>query len=151
MEQVPDEDSGVYALIEADRRCANSKRLSDRFFGALRLAGKLRQRLAELTDRQVGQLVRDVVADELRVLSPEMEICEDAARRLFRSRGGSWTNLDASIANETSPPCPLCGSETTYHVGIDEPDFLLCMRADCEHKVSLGIGGGDKSGGKGDE
>jgi hypothetical protein len=139
MAQASDEDFGVYALLEAQRRFANSKRLSDRFFGPMCIAGLLRKCLAKLTDRQVGQLVSDVVADELRVLSPEMEICEHAARRLFRSAGGSWAEDDKSAMDEDTPPCPACGSETTYHIGIDEPDFLLCVRADCEHKEPLGI------------
>jgi len=139
MAQASDEDFGVYALLEAQRRFANSKRLSDRFFGPMCIAGLLRKCLAKLTDRQVGQLVSDVVADELRVLSPEMEICEHAVRRLFRSAGGCWRDQDTSVVDDAMPPCPLCGSETTYHVGIDEPDFLLCVRADCEHKEQLGI------------
>ena len=137
MAQGSDEDFDVYALLEAQRRFANSKRLSDRFFGPMCIAGLLRKCLAKLTDRQVGQLVSDVVADELRVLSPAMEICEHAARRLFRSGGGGWTEQDASVMDYATPPCPLCGSETIYQVGIDEPDFLLCMRAGCEHKEHL--------------
>jgi len=136
---LPDDDFGVHALIEAQRRVANSKKLSDRFLGAVRLAGLLRKRLAMLTDRQIGQLVSDVVADELRVLSPEMEILEHAVRRLFRSGGGSWRDQDTSVMDDATPPCLLCGSETIYHVGIDEPDFLLCVRARCEHKEPLGI------------
>jgi hypothetical protein len=139
MEQASDEDFDVYALIEAQRRSAHAKRLSDRFLGAVYLAGLLRQRLAKLTDRQVGQLVGDVVADELRVLSPEMEICEHVVMRLLRSGGGSWKEQDASVVNEVTPPCPLCGSETICHVGIDEPDFLLCVRAGSEHKEPLGV------------
>jgi hypothetical protein len=139
MEQLSDEDFGVYALIREQRRLANSKRLSDRFLGAVRLAGMLRQRLAKLTDRQIGQLVSDVVADEFRVLGPEMEICEHAVRRLFRSEGGRWAEGEKSAMDEDTPPCPACGSETIYQVGIDEPDFLLCVRANCEHKVTLGI------------
>ena len=122
---MPDDDFGVHALIEAQRRVANSKKLSDRFLGAVRLAGLLRKRLAMLTDRQIGQLVSDVVADELRVLGPEMEICEHAVRRLFRSAGGSWAKDDKSAMDEDTPPCPACGSETIYHVGIDESDYLL--------------------------
>jgi len=143
VERPLDRDLGVHGIIEAQRRSEGSARLSDAFIGAMRLAAKLRQRLARLTDRQVGQLVRDVVADGLRVLSPEMEICEDAARRLFRSGGGRWAEQDASVGNETAPPCPACGAETICQVGIDEPDFLLCASADCQHKEPLGIGTDD--------
>jgi hypothetical protein len=104
--------------------------------------GGIKRRLAQLTDRQIGQLLWDHVLDELTLFGPGAAICEHAVRRLLRSEGGSWTANEKSVMDEDSPPCPACGSETVHHVGIGEPDFLLCARADSGHKESLGISGG---------
>jgi hypothetical protein len=142
MEQASDKESGVHALIEAQRRLLGSKHPFEQVVGTLWVAGTLKRRLAQLTDRQVGQLLWDHVLDELTLFGPDAAICEHAVRRLLRSENGSWNEREKSVMDEDTPPCPACGSETTYHGGIDEPDFLLCMRADSVHKESLGISGG---------
>ena len=146
MEKASDKEFDAHTLIEAQRRLMSSKHPFERVVCTLWVAGTLKRRLAKLTDREIGQLLWDHVLDELTLFGPDAAICEHAVRRLLRSMGGSWRENDTSVMDEDTPPCPTCGSETTYHVGIDEPDFLLCMRADCEHKNSLGI-----SGGEGDE
>jgi len=142
MAKLPEEELGVHALIEAQRRLMNSKHPFAQVVGTLWVAGTLKRRLAQLTDRQIGQLLWDHVLDELTLFGPDAAICEHAVRRLLRSEGGSWTENDKSVMDEDTPPCPACGSETVHHIGIDEPDFLLCARVDSGHKESLGISGG---------
>ena len=137
-----EEELGVHALIAAQRRLMNSNHPFEQVVGTLWVAGTLKRRLAQLTDRQVGQLVWDHVLDELTLFGPDAAICEHAVRRLFRSEGGSWTDNDKSVMDEETPPCLACGSETVHHIGIDEPDFLLCACADSGHKEFLGISGG---------
>lgn len=150
MEHDPEERFDVHALIEAQRRLMDSKHPFEQLVGVLWVAGTLKGRLARLTDRQVGQLVWDHVLDQLTLFGPDAVICQHASERLFRSESRSWAEGDKSAMDEDTPPCPACGSDTTYHVGIDEPDFLLCVQADCGHKESLGISGGDNSGGEDD-
>ena len=146
MEQAPEEGFDLRSLIEAQRRLIDSKHPFEQVVTALWVGGTLKRRLAQLTDRQVGQLVWDYVLDQLTLFGPDATICQHATERLFRSAGGSWAEDDKSAMDADTPPCPACGSETIYHVGIDEPDFLLCGRADCEHKEPLGICAGDESG-----
>jgi len=142
MGQASDKEFDVHALIAAQRRLLHSKHPFEQVVGTLWVAGTLKRRLAQLTDRQIGQLLWDHVLDELTLFGPDSAICEHAVRRLLRSERGSWTENDKSVMDEDTPPCPACGSETVHHIGIDEPDFLLCARADSGHKESLGIGGG---------
>ena len=137
-----EEELSVHALIAAQQRLMDSKHPFAQVVGTLWVAGTLKRRLAQLTDRQIGQLLWDHVLDELTLFGPDAAICEHAVRRLFRSLGGSWTENDKSVMDEDTPPCSACGSETVYHIGIDEPDFLLCARAGSGHKESLGISGG---------
>ncbi len=56
------------------RRLANSEKLFERLVGTLWAAGMLDERLAQLTDRQIGQLMFDAVADQLSILRPETMI-----------------------------------------------------------------------------
>ncbi len=142
MELGSDKEFSVHALIAAQRRLMNSNHPFEQVVGTLWVAGTLKRRLAQLTDRQIGQLVWDHVWDELTLLGPDAAICEHAVRRLLRSEGSSWTGNDKSVMDQDTPPCPACGSETVHHIGIDEPDFLLCARAGSGHKESLGISGG---------
>src|SRR5208337_942671 len=100
MEQAPSEDSDLHALIEAQRRLAHSDGLFDRFLECLCLAEKLKERLGELTDRRVAELLDVVVCDSLQAFSPEIVICEQAAARLFRSPAGSLTGQDRQNAKE---------------------------------------------------
>jgi len=146
LEHDPEERIDVHTLVESQRRLIDSKHPFEQVVAALWVGGTLKRRLAQLTDRQVGQLVWDYVLDQLTLFGPDATICQHATERLFRSAGGSWAEYDKSAMDEDTPPCPACGSETIYHVGIDEPDFLLCGRADCEHKEPLGICAGDESG-----
>src|SRR5271167_3377582 len=121
MEQASDKEFGVHAIIEAQRTLMDSKHPFEQVVGTLWVAGTLKRRLAQLTDRQIGQLLWDHVWDELTLFGPDAAICEHAVRRLFRSEGGSWTENDKSVMDEDTPSCSACGSETIHHIGIDEP------------------------------
>ena len=100
MEQAPEEDFDLQALIDAHRRLAHSDGLFDRFIECICLAEKLKDRLGELTDRRIAELLEAVVCDNLQAFSPEIVICEHAAARLFRSPAGSFTEQGRQNAKE---------------------------------------------------
>jgi hypothetical protein len=104
-----------------------------RRFGALLAAGALDKHLSELRDEQVAQLMTDVVERDLRIASPEAVISSQASRRLLRSGAGS-------LAPDFDPPleCPQCGGVLTFHVGIDELDYVECIDLRCKHKQQVG-------------
>jgi ribosomal protein S27AE len=134
--QDPEEDITVSGLIEIQRMLADSEDPFERLVGVLWAAGMLGERLAQLTDHQVGQVMFDVVADQLSILRPETMICNQATRRLFRSEGGKLTTEDIDREKQR-PACPKCGNEMLLHHGIDEQDFLECVLAKCGYKESL--------------
>ena len=84
--------------------------------------------LSLLRDRQIGQLLLDVVEADLRIASPEAVICRQASRRLIRSTAGKLEDYESE-----SPPCPICGNEMLMHIGIDEPDYTECIALSCQH------------------
>jgi hypothetical protein len=134
--QDPEEDITVSGLIEIQRRLANSENLFERLVGVLWAAGMLEERLAYLTDRQIGQLLFDHFGHDLGILQPEITICGHAIRRLFRSAGGKVTAQDIE-KQWVRPACPKCGNEMLLHYGIDELDFLECVLLNCGHKRLL--------------
>jgi len=123
----------VESLIDLQRRLLQSKSPFVRRIGTLLAAGALDRHLAELSDKQIGQLLRDDVENDLGVLQPEATICNQATRRLFRSELGS---LEDELP--LRPPCPLCGNDMLFHYGIDEPDFFECPCLSCGHKEYVG-------------
>jgi hypothetical protein len=94
----------------------------------------LSDRLNELSDRQIGQLLFDFCWAECYFASPELSIVTQAIDRLRRSTGGAFTNEEAEESRKQRPVCPKCGNEMFLHYGIDEPDFWLCDYAACRHK-----------------
>ena len=87
------------------------------------LGGALNDRLNELSDRQIGQLLFDFCWAECYFNSPELIICTHAIDRLRRSTGGVFTKGEAHDNLKQQPVCPKCGNEMFLHYGIDEPDF----------------------------
>jgi hypothetical protein len=104
--------------------------------GNLIAAGVLDRRLSELTDRQIGQLMVDEVGRDFGVFQPETTICQQATLRLFRSVNGAISTNDLASQRQ-HPPCPKCGNEMLFHVGIEEPDFYECVWLNCAHKLSI--------------
>ena len=133
MGQAPEQEITLCDLIEIQRMLAESQNPFERLVGALFVAGMLDMHLAQLTDRQIGQLMFDYFGHGLGMLQPEMTICHHATRRLFRSAGGSLTTEDIETQRQRTA-CPRCGNEMVPHVGIDEPDFLECAFLNCGHK-----------------
>ena len=75
----------VEGLIEEQRRLSASENAFERVVGTLCVAGLLKRRLAGLTNAAVGQLMCDLVLDELALFSPAMTICQVATERLRHS------------------------------------------------------------------
>ena len=123
------DEMSVRRLIDLQRRLLQSKSPFVRRIGTLLAAGALDRHLAELSDKQIGELLRDDVGNDLGVLQPEAIICHQATRRLFRSVHGSLIEEPP-----LRPPCPVCGNDMLFHYGVDEPDFFECSSLRCEHK-----------------
>jgi len=119
----------VESLIDLQRRLLQSKSPFVRRIGTLLAAGALDRHLAELSDKQIGELLRDDVGNDLGVLQPEAIICHQATRRLLRSEHGTLVEEPP-----LRPPCPACGNDMLFHYGVDEPDFFECSSLGCEHK-----------------
>jgi hypothetical protein len=79
----------ILRLIDIQRRLAASQSPFLRCIGTLLAAGVLGRRLADLSDKQVGQLLQDHVGRDLGIVKPESTICHQATQRLFRSEAGS--------------------------------------------------------------
>jgi len=97
------------------------------------LGAALGERLNELSDRQIGQLVFDFCRPECYFSSPELTIVTQAIDRLRRSTGGGLANEDVQSLKQ-QPVCSKCGNEMFLHYGIDEPDFWLRDRVAWQHK-----------------
>jgi hypothetical protein len=132
-----DEPRSTRYLIERQRKLGESPRPIDRL-RAVVLGGTLSDRLNELSDRQIGQLLFDFCWPELYVDGPELIICTHAIDRLRRSTGGVFTKEEAHENLRPQPVCPKCGNEMFLHYGIDEPDFWLCDYVSCRHKRYVG-------------
>ena len=129
-----DKDITVSELIEIQRRLVRAERAFDRLVGTLWAADTLERRLARLTDHQIGQLLTDFVDGQLGLFEPEMTICRQATRRLFRSAGGTLP-LEVTERAKERTPCPKCGNEMLLRYGIDEPDYQECVLARCSHRI----------------
>lgn len=119
----------IKSLIDLQRRLLESGSPLVRGIGSLLGAGALDKDLSLLRDRQIGQLLIDVVEPDLRIASPEAVICRQATKRLIRSTAGKLEDDESE-----SPPCPICGNKMLLHVGIDEPDYKECVSLDCQHR-----------------
>ncbi len=132
-----DEPRSIRNLIERLRELGQSPRPLDRLY-AVAVDRAMSDRLNELSDRQIGQLLFDVCWAECYFNSPELMIVTQAVDRLRRSTGGVITKQEAKENLKQQPVCPKCGNEMFLHYGIDEPDFWLCDRVACRHKRYVG-------------
>lgn len=129
----------IRRLIDLQRRLLDSRNLLVRSFGSLFGAAGLDRNLCELRDRQIGQLMKDVVERDLTIASPESVICRQASRRLIRSTAG---RLEEMVPE--SQPCPECGRDMIAYVGIDDPDYWECSALDCHHRECANTEGDDE-------
>jgi hypothetical protein len=72
----------IRELIAEQRRRLASVNPAERLAAALLIPGVLAQRLRELSDFNLGQLLEDEVWSNLNLLAPESTICLVAADRL---------------------------------------------------------------------
>ena len=72
----------IRELIEEQRRRLRSSNPAERLAAALLIPGVLAERLRELSDFNLGQLLEDEVWSNLNLLAPESTICLVAADRL---------------------------------------------------------------------
>ena len=75
----------IREIIAEQRRRLASTNPAERFAAALLIPNLLRERLNEVGDHELGQLLEDEVWSYLNLLAPESTICLVAADRL-RSR-----------------------------------------------------------------
>jgi hypothetical protein len=131
--ELDDGPNSTRYLIERQRKLGESPRLIDRLTAVV-LGGALGDRLKELTDRQIGQLLFDFCWAECYVSSPELIIVTQAIDRLRRSTGGVITKEEAQENLGPQPVCAKCGKEMFLHYGVDEPDFWRCDWVSCRNK-----------------
>jgi phage terminase Nu1 subunit (DNA packaging protein) len=72
----------IREIIAEQRRRLGSANPAERLAAALLIPNLLRERLNELDDRHVGQVLEDEVWSNLNLLAPESTICLVAADRL---------------------------------------------------------------------
>ena len=72
----------IREIIAEQRRRLGSANPAERLAAALLIPNLLRERLNELDDRQIGQLLEYEVWSNLNLLAPESTICLVAADRL---------------------------------------------------------------------
>jgi hypothetical protein len=136
--ELDDEPKRTCNLIERLRKLGESLRPLDQLY-AVAVDSALTDRLNELSDRQIGQLLFDFCWAECYFNSPELTIVTQAIDRLRRSTGGVITLKEAQDSLKQRPVCPKCGGNETYlHYGIDEPDFWRCDYVSCSHKIYIG-------------
>lgn len=72
----------ISEIMEEQRARVRSSVPADRLAAALLIPGLLRERLHELSDFQLGQILDREVCSSLSVLAPELTVCMEAADRL---------------------------------------------------------------------
>lgn len=135
MHRDPNRAVTIRELIECQRRLARSGNIFEQVVDTLYQARVLGKRLAELTDRQIGQLLFDVVGDRLTISGPETTICQQATLRLFRSPAGRLKTSD--VENSQRTVCPRCGNDMLLVFGIDEPDYRECNLVACGLRIPV--------------
>ena len=76
-------------LMEQQRARVRSSVPAERLAAALLIPGLLRERLRELDDFGLGQILDFEVCSNLSVFAPELTVCKEAADRLCRHRDAS--------------------------------------------------------------
>jgi hypothetical protein len=74
----------IREIIDEQRTRVRSSNPAERFAAALLIPGVLAERLRELSDFQIGQLLEDEVCPNLSLLAPDATICLAAVDRLCR-------------------------------------------------------------------
>ena len=113
MERKRDKPIRVSEQIATQGRISNSNRPFEQVVGTLYIAGQLNERFSGLTDRQIGQLLSDVVWNRLELLSPETAICAGYSSPLpvgkWESDGGGQSRLTVAPRYRTDALCRQTG------------------------------------------
>ena len=72
--------------MEEQRARVRSSNLAERLAAALLIPGLLRERLREIDDFQLGQVLDREVCSNLSVFAPELTVCMEAVERLCQCR-----------------------------------------------------------------
>jgi hypothetical protein len=125
----------IREAIEAQRERLKSgdprRSVVEAFFRCGELSGRLR----DMSDKQVGQLVFDVVIDDVPLVNPAMSVAVEASERLFRSPAGARATHEVFNDPDMLPRCPRCHHPMMHFIGIDEPDYQECVALDCGYKI----------------
>jgi hypothetical protein len=99
----------IRELMEEQRTRMRSSDLAERLAAALLMSGLLRERLRDLGDLELGQVLDREVCSNLSVLAPELTVCMEAVDRLCRQRA------DQSLQRRRSPETKHDGGEHLFH------------------------------------
>ena len=114
----------IRELMQEQRTRVRSSDITERFAAALLIPGVLAERLRELNDVHLGQVLEHEVCSNLSVLAPELTVCMEAAERLCRRRAGKFIAVGRSRASLYTEGEHLLHAESAlYHAGI--PHLLL--------------------------
>jgi hypothetical protein len=116
--------------MEEQRKRVRSSDLTERFAAALLIPGVLAERLRELSDLHLGQVLDREVCSNLSVLAPELTVCMEAAERLHRSvRTGKRIGLRRSWTATRDEGVHIMHAESAlYRAHI--PHLLLPFQRD---------------------
>ncbi len=121
-------DLGIRELMEEQRARARSGDIAERFAAALLIPGVLRERLCQLSDFQLGQVLDREVCSNLSVLAPELTVCVEAAERLCRCQGVGFAPRRRSRAFRNEGEHILHAERALYWARI--PHLLLPFQRD---------------------
>lgn len=107
---------------------ARSGDIAERFAAALLIPGVLAERLRELSDFQLGQVLDREVCSNLSVLAPELTVCMAAAERLCNRQAVRLTPRRRSRALRNEGEHLLHAEATLYRAHI--PHLLLPFQRD---------------------
>ncbi len=96
-------------LMEQQKAWVRSSAPAERLAAALLIPGLLRERLRELGDFQLGQVLDREVCSNLSVLAPELTVCTEAADRLCRH------DVDKPLHRRRSPEIKHKDGEHLLH------------------------------------
>jgi len=113
----------IRELMEEQRKRVRSSDLTERFAAALLIPGVLAERVRELSDFHLGQVLDCEVCSNLSVLAPELTVCMESAERLCRRRTGKFIAVRRPRARLQEGGHLLHAESALYYAGI--PHLLL--------------------------
>jgi hypothetical protein len=105
----------IRELMEEQRTLVRSSDLAERLAAVLLIPGLLRERLRELDDFGLGQILDSEVCSNLSVLAPELTVCMEAADRLCRHRADKPLQRRCSPAMEHDDGDHLLHAESALY------------------------------------